>query len=178
MIMASEAVLEPGGLDPEIADWNPEESEGSSLDPKIFDWNPEAIGEPGGSSLGTVLHLPRQDYYRKYLAGLEGAGVDVMTHVLGFAVFHVWRSRILIAPCTFYTGTLGMPMRLRLYRGFSFCKGWPGSEVSGDLIQLGPYSAFLGKTTTGLEGAGVGVMTHVLGFAAFHVWRSRIFIAP
>ncbi|KAF3547555.1 hypothetical protein DY000_02006754 [Brassica cretica] len=124
-IQASEAVLEPGGLDPEIADWNPEESEGSSLDPKIFDWNPEAIGEPGGSSLGTVLRLPRQDYYRylfgfrilplgswplsssyvvfyfcrKSLTGLEGAGVGVMTQVPGFAAFRVWRSRILIAPC-------------------------------------------------------------------------------
>ncbi|KAF3547560.1 hypothetical protein DY000_02006758 [Brassica cretica] len=109
-IQASEAVLEPGGLDPEITDWNLEESEGSSLDPKIFDWNPEAIGEPGGSSLGTVLRLPRQDYYRKYLTGLEGAGVGVMTHVLGFAAFHVWRSRIFIAPW--------IPMRLRLYRDF------------------------------------------------------------
>ncbi|KAF2620447.1 hypothetical protein F2Q68_00039140 [Brassica cretica] len=42
---------------------NPEailEPKGSSLDPEIFDWNPEAIGEPGG----TVLCLPRKDYYR------------------------------------------------------------------------------------------------------------------
>ncbi|KAF3539487.1 hypothetical protein F2Q69_00022382 [Brassica cretica] len=46
------------------------------------------------------------------------------------------------------------------------------------LVLQGPYSAFLGKTTTGLEGAGVGVMTQVPGFAAFHVWRSRILIAP
>ncbi|KAF2584777.1 hypothetical protein F2Q70_00035786 [Brassica cretica] len=37
----------------------------------------------------------------------------------------------------------------------------------------GPYSTSLGKTTTGLEGAGVGVMTQVPGFAAFHVWISR-----
>ncbi|KAF3529965.1 hypothetical protein DY000_02039600 [Brassica cretica] len=42
------------------------EPEGSSLDPEIFDWNPEAIGEPGG----TVLRLPRQDYYR-YLFGFR-----------------------------------------------------------------------------------------------------------
>ncbi|KAF2533610.1 hypothetical protein F2Q70_00029295 [Brassica cretica] len=48
---AFEAMLEPGGLDPEIVFWNPEEPGGSSLDPEIFDWNPEAIGEPGGSSL-------------------------------------------------------------------------------------------------------------------------------
>ncbi|KAF2617905.1 hypothetical protein F2Q68_00040138 [Brassica cretica] len=51
---AFEAMLEPGGLDPEIVVWNPEEPKGSSLDPEIFDWNPEAIGEPGG----TVLPVP------------------------------------------------------------------------------------------------------------------------
>ncbi|KAF3549819.1 hypothetical protein DY000_02007118 [Brassica cretica] len=82
---ASEAVLEPEGLDPEIADWNPEEPGGSSLDPEIFDWNPEAIGEP----VGNVLRLSRKDYYRKSLTGLEGAGVGVMTQVPGFASFHV-----------------------------------------------------------------------------------------
>ena len=74
---------------------------------------------------GTVLRLTRQGYYRylfefrilplgswplsssyavfyfcrKSLTGLEGAGVGVMTQVPGFAAFHVWRSRILIAPC-------------------------------------------------------------------------------
>ncbi|KAG5397487.1 hypothetical protein IGI04_019301 [Brassica rapa subsp. trilocularis] len=119
---ASEAVLEPGGLDPEIADWNPEEPRGSSLDPEIFDRNPEAIGEPRGS----VLRLPRQDYYwylfgfrimplgswplsssyavfyfcRKSLTGLEGVGVVVMTQVLGFAAFHVWRSKFF--DCSLY----------------------------------------------------------------------------
>ncbi|KAF3508774.1 hypothetical protein F2Q69_00006815 [Brassica cretica] len=96
---ASEAVLGPEGLNPKIADR-------SSLDPEIFDWNPEAIGEPGG----TVLRRPRQGYYRKSLTSLGGYGVGVMTHVQGFAAFHVWRSMILIAPWT--------PMRLRLHRGF------------------------------------------------------------
>ncbi|KAF2573713.1 hypothetical protein F2Q70_00004250 [Brassica cretica] len=85
-----------------------QEPVGSSLDLEIFDWNPEAIGEPGG----TVLRLPRQGYYRKSLTSLEGYGVGVMTHVQGFAAFHVWRSMILIAPWT--------PMRLRLHRGFRF----------------------------------------------------------
>ncbi|KAF2563694.1 hypothetical protein F2Q70_00017545 [Brassica cretica] len=73
---------------------------------------------------GTVLRLPRQDYSRylfgfrilplgswplsssyvvfyfcrKSLTGLEGAGVGVMTQVQGSAAFHVWRSRVLIAP--------------------------------------------------------------------------------
>ncbi|KAF3564339.1 hypothetical protein DY000_02014975 [Brassica cretica] len=98
----------------------------SSLDTEIFDWNPEAIGEPCGSSLDfirTVVHLPRQDYYRyqfgfrilplrslplssscvvfyfcrKSLTGLEGAGVGVMTQVPGLRCF----------PRTFHIGTLG-----------------------------------------------------------------------
>ncbi|KAF2586524.1 hypothetical protein F2Q70_00036198 [Brassica cretica] len=42
---------------------------------------------------GTVLRLPR-----KSLTGLEGAGVGVMTQVLGFAAFHVWRRRDLVIP--------------------------------------------------------------------------------
>ncbi|KAF3538492.1 hypothetical protein F2Q69_00023301 [Brassica cretica] len=37
---------------------------------------------------------------------------------------------------------------------------------------------FCKKSLTGLEGAGVGVMTQVPGFAAFHVWRSRVLISP
>ncbi|KAF2562186.1 hypothetical protein F2Q70_00016803 [Brassica cretica] len=57
---------EVSSLDPEIADWNPDEPGGSSLDPKIYDWNPEAIGEPRG----TVLRLPRQGYYL-YLFGFR-----------------------------------------------------------------------------------------------------------
>ncbi|KAF3514252.1 hypothetical protein F2Q69_00005852 [Brassica cretica] len=65
-----EVAWEPG--DPKIFDWNPEvlevEPGDYSLDPEIFDWNPEAIGEPGG----TVLRLPRQDYYRKSLTCFRG----------------------------------------------------------------------------------------------------------
>ncbi|KAF2548901.1 hypothetical protein F2Q70_00021513 [Brassica cretica] len=106
---AFEAMLESGGLDPEIVFWNLEEPGDSSLDHEIFDWNPEAIGEPGG----TVLRLPRQDYYRylfgfrilplgswplssscavfyfcrKSLTSLEGAGVGVMTQVPGLRCF-------------------------------------------------------------------------------------------
>ncbi|KAF2570817.1 hypothetical protein F2Q70_00004311 [Brassica cretica] len=117
-----EVAWEPGGspLDPEIFDLNPE-AMWELGDPEVFDWNPEAIGEPGG----TILRLPRQDNYRylfgfrilplgswplsssyaifyfcrKSLTCLEGAGVGVMTQVPGFAAFHVWRSRVLIAPC-------------------------------------------------------------------------------
>ncbi|KAF3507023.1 hypothetical protein F2Q69_00005975 [Brassica cretica] len=37
---------------------------------------------------------------------------------------------------------------------------------------------FCGKSLTSLEGAGVGVMTQVPAFAAFHVWRSRVLTAP
>ncbi|KAF3562245.1 hypothetical protein DY000_02014973 [Brassica cretica] len=106
---AFEAMLEPEGLDPEIMFWNPKEPGGSSLDAEIFDWNLEAIGEPGG----TVLRLPRQDYYRylfgfrilplgswplsiscavfyfcrKSVTGLEGADVGVMTQVPGLRCF-------------------------------------------------------------------------------------------
>ncbi|KAF3599132.1 hypothetical protein F2Q69_00034618 [Brassica cretica] len=36
---------------------------------------------------------------------------------------------------------------------------------------------FCRKSLTGLEGAGVGVVTQVPGFAAFHVWRSMVLIA-
>ncbi|KAF3487363.1 hypothetical protein F2Q69_00052239 [Brassica cretica] len=38
-------------------------------------------------------------FCRMSLTCLEGAGVGVMTQVPGFAAFHVWRSRVLIAPC-------------------------------------------------------------------------------
>ena len=38
--------------------------------------------------------------------------------------------------------------------------------------------SFCKKSLTSLEGAGVGVMTQVPGFAAFHVWRSRVLIDP
>ncbi|KAF3561459.1 hypothetical protein DY000_02014915 [Brassica cretica] len=92
--------------------WDPEEPGGSSLDPEIFDWNPEAIGEPRG----TVLRLPRQDYYRKSLTGLKGAGVGVVTQVPGLRCFpprkfliHVLFTLVLWGPrCALgYTGALG-----------------------------------------------------------------------
>ncbi|KAF3486400.1 hypothetical protein F2Q69_00052741 [Brassica cretica] len=101
------------------------EPEGSSLDSEIFAWNPEIVGLYTGPEFpwepeiyvfaGTVLRLPRQDYYRcqfgfrilplgswplsssyvvfyfcrKSLTGLEGVGMGVMTQVPGFAAFHV-----------------------------------------------------------------------------------------
>ncbi|KAF3532891.1 hypothetical protein DY000_02039504 [Brassica cretica] len=113
--------------------------------PEIFSGHEEFLGTRRFLiTRGTVLRLPRQDYSqylfgfhilllgswpllssydvfyfcRKSLAGLEGAGVGVMTQVPGFAAFHVWRRRVLIAPCTFHNGTLGTPMRLRLHMGF------------------------------------------------------------
>ncbi|WZZ27668.1 hypothetical protein YC2023_011069 [Brassica napus] len=70
-------------LDPEVVS-NPE----VALDPEVV-WEPGSSSRPGG----TVLRLPRQDYSRKSLTGLEGAGVGVMTQVPGFAAFHVWRTR-------------------------------------------------------------------------------------
>ncbi|KAF3502338.1 hypothetical protein F2Q69_00042264 [Brassica cretica] len=94
-----EGVLEPGGLDPEIAGWNPE-IRGSHKDPESFGepwvsfldqglaqgpgvpWEPEMFY----FSLGPYC-LPRQDYYRKSLTGLEGAGVGVMTQVPGLRCF-------------------------------------------------------------------------------------------
>ncbi|KAF2613854.1 hypothetical protein F2Q70_00011209 [Brassica cretica] len=138
---AFEAVSKPEIFDPEIAVWNPEEPVGSSLDPEIFDWNPEAIREPGG----TVLRLPRQDYYwylfgfcilplgswplsssyavfyfcKKSLTGLEGAGVGVMTQVPGLRCFPLLEKHDLDCSLTFHIGTLATPMRLRLHRGFS-----------------------------------------------------------
>ncbi|KAF2615415.1 hypothetical protein F2Q70_00011208 [Brassica cretica] len=123
---AFEAVSEPGVFDPEIAVWNPEEPGGSSLDPEIFDWNPEAIREPGG----TVLRLPRQDYYwylfgfcilplgswplsssyavfyfcKKSLTGLEGA--DVVRSVLRQVLFTLvlWLPRCVLG-CTEVSGS-------------------------------------------------------------------------
>ncbi|KAF3569369.1 hypothetical protein DY000_02016202 [Brassica cretica] len=142
---------EVSSLDPEIADWNPEEPGGSSLYPEIFDWNPEAIGSPGGpgvpwepgifcllqgpysaflgkattcTCLDFAFCRSKAGHYRVLMLYSTFAGVGVMTQVQGFAAFHVWRSRILIAPCTFHIGTLGTPMRLRLHRGFRIGGLW------------------------------------------------------
>ncbi|KAF2614310.1 hypothetical protein F2Q70_00011375 [Brassica cretica] len=53
----------------------------------------------------------------------------------------------------------------------------PGVRKNPEYLVLqGPYSAYLGKSTP--EGAGVGVMTQVPDFAAFHVWKSIVLIAP
>ncbi|KAF3604353.1 hypothetical protein F2Q69_00035201 [Brassica cretica] len=115
---------------------------------------------------GTVLRLPRQDYYWKSLTCLVGAGVGVMTQVPGLCCFpprsvliQVLFTLVLWGPrCALgCTGVLGsFDSKLRLAHTHScfmshtrfdslwachcghatFCKGWPGSEVSGDLIQL------------------------------------------
>ncbi|KAF2586056.1 hypothetical protein F2Q70_00036163 [Brassica cretica] len=174
-----EVIGEPGGrpIDPEIASGtrrslgNPKEPGGSSLDPEIFDWIPEAIFgtrrfflifytlDPKSYGEVWVSSLDQGLAYGKSLTCLEGAGVGVMTQVPGFAAFHVWRSRVLIAPCfqvvlTAYSG-LRIPIpALCLIPIAFFCvgvplwtchcgratldvplfdEGWPGS---GDLIQL------------------------------------------
>ncbi|KAF2566723.1 hypothetical protein F2Q68_00025233 [Brassica cretica] len=92
-----DVMLEPGGLDPEIVVWNPDVM--TPMRPRL--------------QRGTVVRLPRQDYYRyqfvfrilplrslplssscavfyfcrKSLTGLEGAGVGVMTQVPGLRCF-------------------------------------------------------------------------------------------
>ncbi|KAF3504773.1 hypothetical protein F2Q69_00042273 [Brassica cretica] len=68
---------------------------------------------------GTVLRLPRQDYYQ---------------YLFGFRILPLESWPLSIS-----------------YDVFNFCK----------------------KSLTGLEGAGLGVMTQVPGFAAFHIWISR-----
>ncbi|KAF3501700.1 hypothetical protein F2Q69_00042177 [Brassica cretica] len=50
-------------------------------------------------------------------------------------------------------------------------------EPGGTVLRL-PRQGYYRKSLTGLEGACVGVMTQVPGFAAFHVGRSMILIAP
>ncbi|KAF3515058.1 hypothetical protein F2Q69_00006804 [Brassica cretica] len=102
--LASEAMLEPRGLDLEITDWNPE-----VLLKFVVTLMRLRLHR------GTILRLPRQGYYRylfgfrilplgswplsssyivlyfcrKSLTCLEGAGVGVMTQVPGFAAFNV-----------------------------------------------------------------------------------------
>ncbi|KAF3557006.1 hypothetical protein F2Q69_00013400 [Brassica cretica] len=92
---AFEGVLEPGGLDPEIVvgtrrffevvmtPMRPRlhRDQGLAQGPGV-PWEPEMFY----FSLGPYC-LPRQDYYRKSLTGLEGAGVGVMTQVPGFRCF-------------------------------------------------------------------------------------------
>ena len=68
---------------------------------------------------GTVLRLPRQDYYQ---------------YLFGFRILPLESWPLSIS-----------------YDVFNFCK----------------------MSLTGLEGAGLGVMTQVPGFAAFHIWISR-----
>ncbi|KAF2557910.1 hypothetical protein F2Q68_00016396 [Brassica cretica] len=129
-----EAVWEPedSSIGPEtvlgtlrfLRSWlDPEEPGGSSLDPEIFAWNQEVIWEPGEPKIfifvGTVLRLPRQDYYR---------------YLFGFRI---------------------LPL-----------ESWPLSSSYGVFY-------FCRKSLTCLKGAGVGVMTQVPGFAAFHFWIIR-----
>ncbi|KAF3559204.1 hypothetical protein F2Q69_00012935 [Brassica cretica] len=133
--------------EPEDSSIGPETVLGTWRNPKVllwilrsFAWNPEAIWEPGG----TVLRLPRQDYYRHMfgfrilplgswplsssyvvfyicrisLTSLEGAGVGVMTQVPGFAASHVWLSRDYERPrCALgCTGVLGLARIRGLWR--------------------------------------------------------------
>ncbi|KAF3604053.1 hypothetical protein F2Q69_00035063 [Brassica cretica] len=91
--------------------------------PEDVSFGPGGRFEPGGCSgptrssyepeifcfAGTVLLLPRQEYYWKSLTCLEGVGMGVMTQVPGLASFHVWISRDYerFNTATFTCGSLG-----------------------------------------------------------------------
>ncbi|KAF2547617.1 hypothetical protein F2Q70_00021537 [Brassica cretica] len=107
------------------------------MDPE-FSWEARIFG-----FAGTVLRLPRQDYYwylfgsrilplgswqlsssyaafyfcRKSLSDLGGAGKGVMTQVPDFAAFHVWIRRDYehFNTCTSTCGALGTLMCPRLH---------------------------------------------------------------
>ncbi|KAF3561805.1 hypothetical protein DY000_02014990 [Brassica cretica] len=185
---------EGSSLDPEIA-FRTRRSYGN-LDVLLRTYlDPGVMWEP----IETILRLPRQDYYwylfgsrilplgssplsssygaccfcRKPLSDLGGAGVDlpsVVTQAPDFTAFHVWISICLRRP---------IPALCLIPICFSvdvplFDKGWPGSEVSRDLIQLGPShpgASFLAalslvlsqNSTPLLEGHGSDFLVVVLG---------------
>ncbi|KAF2572470.1 hypothetical protein F2Q70_00002765 [Brassica cretica] len=102
--------LEPEGLDPEIAGWNPEEPRGSSLDPEILGLEPGGYGGTRRygarirtrSSFGTqnvlffartVLRLSRQDYYR-YLFGFRILPLGSWPLSSSYAVFYFCRKSL------------------------------------------------------------------------------------
>ncbi|KAF3517452.1 hypothetical protein DY000_02060116 [Brassica cretica] len=187
-----EVVGEPKGspLDPEIIfgtrrfffrswdhDWSPVamwEPEDSSIDPEIRFGSRRPYGNPEGpysAFLGKTTTCTCSDLA---FCRSEAGHYRVLTQVPDFTAFHVWISRgYEVRPefCTFAPWT---PMRPRLHRGFRratvdvplFDKGLPGSEVSGDLIQLAPTprtSDYLigsfppwGKSWRRLTGTGLG----------------------
>ncbi|KAF2555238.1 hypothetical protein F2Q68_00016536 [Brassica cretica] len=124
----------------------------SSLDPEIFDWNPK---EPGGSSLDHEIFDRNPE-----ATGEPGGSSSDFTHRTRNRV----GNRGDHTPPLATTGTC---------LDFAFCR----SEAGHYRVPM-LYSTSAGSHWQILEGAGVGVMTQVPGFAAFHVWRSRILIAP
>ncbi|KAF3565514.1 hypothetical protein DY000_02016260 [Brassica cretica] len=133
---------------PEVA-WEPG---GSPLDPEIFDLNPEAMWE---------LRDPEVFDWNPEAIGEPG----------GSSSYAIHRTRNRIGNRTI----LRLPRQdnYRYLFGFRILPlgSWPLSSSYAIFY-------FCRKSLTCLEGAGVGVMTQVPGFAAFHVWRSRVLIAP
>ncbi|KAF3562472.1 hypothetical protein DY000_02014389 [Brassica cretica] len=119
--------LEPGGLDPAIAGWNPKVWIRRSLvgTRRFF----EVVMTPMRPRLhiGTVLRLSRQDYYR-YLFGFRILPLGSWPLSSSYAVFYFCRKSLTCLEGagvgTFHTGTLGTPMRLRLHMGFRIGGLW------------------------------------------------------
>ncbi|KAF3496887.1 hypothetical protein DY000_02053080 [Brassica cretica] len=116
------------------------------------DWSPEAVWEPGDSSLDPEIII-------LYI------GPEIVWGTVGFLL----RSRACIWARSSLENQEYLFSQGPYYRYlFGFCilqlGSWPLSS-SYDVFY------FCRKSLTGLEG--VGIMTQVPGFAAFHVWISR-----
>ncbi|KAF2567087.1 hypothetical protein F2Q68_00025553 [Brassica cretica] len=93
-------------------------------------WDPEVPVRPRGLYLGpegTVLCLPRQDYYR-YLFGFRILPLGSWLLSSSYVVFYFCRKSLTglegAGVGTFHIGTLGTPMHLRLHRGFRIGGLW------------------------------------------------------
>ncbi|KAF3565013.1 hypothetical protein DY000_02016135 [Brassica cretica] len=148
----------------------------------------EVMREPGGSSLdheivfgpgGTVLHLPRKDYYW-YMFGSRLMPLGSWPLSISYVACSFCRKPLLDLGGFAQT----IPALCLIPICFSvdvqhFHKGWPGSKVSWDLIQLAPshpgasFSAALSlvlspnrhrtQSITLLEGPGSDFLVVVLG---------------
>ncbi|KAF3543598.1 hypothetical protein DY000_02006747 [Brassica cretica] len=122
--------------------------------------NPEVSEEPGGSSLDPGIMTGAQRFFDRSgdrswnLEEPGGSSLDL--EIFDWNPEAIWEHRGSSSDFIHRT-------RNRMAnRGFSLLIGG---------LHMGPE--FLRKSLTGLEDAGVGVMTQVPGFAAFHVWRTR-----
>ncbi|KAF2614981.1 hypothetical protein F2Q70_00011464 [Brassica cretica] len=127
--------------------------------------NPEVSEEPGGSSLDPGIMTGAQRFFDRSgdrswnLEEPGGSSLDL--EIFDWNPEAIWEHRGSSSDFIHRT-------RNRMAnRGFSLLIGG---------LHMGPE--FLRKSLTGLEDAGVGVMTQVPGFAAFHVWRTRVLIDP